>query len=270
MKIRPVRSFWEYKAVEEIQKAAWAAGDEIAVPDHMLMVVQHYGGVLLIAVEEPDRPIGFVFGIVARNRRGRVFHHSHIMGVLPEYQNRDVGRRLKLAQREAVLAQQLDLITWTFDPLQSRNAYLNFAKLGVICRTYLRDYYGEMTDGLNAGLASDRFEVFWHLRQQRVVDRLTAGGNELRPRLGSLLEARIPILNPTDDPRRPAGNLVSRPAGPVLIQIPADIQAVKTADVGAAIGWRDQTRALFEEAFAAGLTAVDYIWEGPFGWYLLR
>jgi predicted GNAT superfamily acetyltransferase len=191
-------------------------------------------------------------------------------GVAPAYQNQNVGYRLKLAQRQHVLAQGLDTITWTFDPLESRNARLNFHKLGATCNTYLRDLYGSIRDALNVGLPSDRFQVDWHIASDHVADRLR--GDWKGPSLSALRAEGVPVLN------RPAPGALPRPpqtVGPMkgdrlLIQIPAHFQAVKSADMGLARAWREHTRALFEAAFAAGYTVVDLLFEEGQSCYVLK
>ncbi len=166
--------------------------------------------------------------------------------------------------------QGLDLITWTFDPLESRNAYLNFRKLGATCQTYLRDLYGSMRDALNIALPSDRFQVDWHIASTHVADRLSGKRNHLS--LSSLQAGGVPLLNHAlpGDPPRPAE--VSLPIqGPrLLIQIPAYFQAIKRVDMGLARAWRLQTRALFEAAFAEGYVATDLLFENGQSCYLLE
>ena len=171
--IRPITDVTDLSQVEAIQRDVWDLPDDLMiVPIHMLKAVASFGGVLLGAYTHEGDVVGFVFGFLAVHH-GLYSHHSHMMGVLPAYRDRGIGRLLKLAQREAVLAQGLDTISWTYDPLESRNAHLNINKLGAVCHTYVRDMYGEMVDGLNAGLPSDRFLVQWKLLSQRVIDRLT-------------------------------------------------------------------------------------------------
>src|SRR3970282_1162763 len=106
-------------------------------------------------------------------------HCSHMLAVLPEYRDQKIGYRLKLAQREAVHEQAVRLITWTYDPLESRNANLNINRLGGIVRTYKRNHYGEMQDGLNAGLPSDRLLVEWWITSNRVKQRLSSERKQL-------------------------------------------------------------------------------------------
>jgi predicted GNAT superfamily acetyltransferase len=275
MEIRPVRTHDEYRAVERLQREVWGLEEVEVVPDHLLLTAQKNGGLVLGAFEAlpeegRERLIGFVFGFVGLSPNGRVKHCSHMAGVAPAYQNRNVGYRLKLGQRQHVLAQGMDLITWTFDPLESRNAYLNFHKLGATCNTYVRDLYGNMRDELNVGLSSDRFQVDWHIASVHVADRLR--DDWVGPSLSALQAEGVPVLNrplPGDLPRPPQ-TVLPIEGDLLLVQIPAHFQTVKSADWGQARAWREHTRALFEAAFAAGYTVVDLLFEAGESCYLLK
>jgi len=281
IQIRPIQTHDEYRAVEQLQRDVWGLQEVEIVPDHVLLTAQKNGGLVLGAFLPPEesttegrgRLIGSVFGFVGLTPDGRVKHCSHIAGVAPAYQSQNVGYRLKLAQREHVLAQGIDLITWTFDPLESRNARLNFHKLGVTCNTYLRDLYGDMRDGLNVGLPSDRFQVDWHIASDHVAARLRPDWTG--PALSALLAKGVPIVNrplPGPPPRPSPTTHPLLPPGEdrLLIQIPARFQAIKSADMALALAWREHTRTLFEAAFSAGYTAVDLLFEGEESYYLLQ
>ena len=288
IQIRPIQTHDEYRAVEQLQREVWNLEDVKVAPDHLLIAAQKNGGVVLgafdvAAGQEEGRLIGFVFGFVGLTADGRVQHCSHMAGVAPAYQSQNVGYRLKLAQREHVLGQGISLATWVFDPLESRNARLNFHKLAVICRTYLRNLYGSMRDELNAGLFSDRFQVEWHIASDHVADRLRSdwdsriAGMDDSP---SALQAEgVPVLNPAlpgdDGLLCPSQEVLPIEGDRLLIQIPAHFQAIKAADFELARAWRAHTRALFEAAFAAGHTVVDLLFEktkgkGGQSCYLLR
>jgi predicted GNAT superfamily acetyltransferase len=190
-------------------------------------------------------------------------------GVTPAYQNQNLGYRLKLAQREHVLAQGIDLITWTFDPLESRNARLNFRKLGATCQTYLPDLYGPMRDALNVALPSDRFQVDWHITSPHVIDRLE--GRHASPLLSALQAEGVPLVNhplASDPPRPPQATSPVEGKG-LLIQIPADFQAVKAVSMELARDWRLHTRTLFEAAFAERYVVTDLLFEDGQSCYLL-
>ena len=148
--IRPLRTLDDFRAAEDVQRAAWQSDELDIVPLHMLLTVAKNGGVALGAFAQ-DQLIGFVFGFLGtgEHRYGpeapaavKLKHCSHQMGILPEWQSKGVGFALKVAQREAVRGQGLRLITWTYDPLESKNARLNILKLGAVCHTYYRDLYG--------------------------------------------------------------------------------------------------------------------------------
>jgi predicted GNAT superfamily acetyltransferase len=182
------------------------------------------------------------------------------MGVIPEWRGYGVGHQLKLAQRESVMRQGFDLVTWTYDPVEAANGVLNLGKLGAVCRCYLRDLYGEMGEGINVGLPTDRFEVAWWVRSQRVQERVERGW--IPPELQDLLDGGTTILNPgqvrEDGWCEPAP--CRSPEGPkVLVEIPARIQALKAASINLAMAWRLSVRTACEAAFAAGYTACNVV-----------
>jgi chorismate synthase len=263
IEIRPVTTYAEYMACEEIQRVVW--GEFGVVPHHMLLTAHKSGGVCLGAFDlaAPGAPmVGFVFGFLGRAEDGRLKHASHMAAVLPGYRDAHIGERLKWAQREQVLAQGLELMTWTFDPLISRNARLNIAKLGAVCSTYFVNLYGPEPEEPAVELPSDRFRVDWWLSSERVVARAT-GGPVLTA--GEALRAAAPLANPSpfEDGALPAG-------GPFLLQIPADIEALKLSDTTKAQAWRYQVRALALAAFAAGYRVTDFAREGDVGLYMLE
>jgi chorismate synthase len=266
--IRPIETIAEYHAVEHLQRRAWAMADNLleVVPLHVLKPVHTQGGLVLGAFDD-DELLGFVFGFLGFTEEGRLKHCSHMMGVAPEHQSSGIGYQLKLAQREFALAQGHDLITWTYDPLQSRNAYLNMVKLGATCRTYIADYYGPMIDGLNASLPSDRFEVEWWIRDDRVERRLVdpgLAGRRLQPTSeldrSSAVQANRTVR--TAKGFLAPGRLLLGSDAPLLqVEIPADYQAIKAADSALALEWRLATRQVFQAYFAAGYVAVDFVSE---------
>jgi predicted GNAT superfamily acetyltransferase len=275
IEVRLIQTHDEYRAVERLQREVWGHEDLDVVPDHLLITIQKNGGLVLGAFEPTpeegsERLIGFALGFIGLSPEGKMKHCSHMVGVARAHQNRNVGYLLKLAQREHVRAQGMDHITWTFDLLESRNARLNFHKLGATCNTYLRDLYGNMRDELNVGLPSDRFQVDWHIASPHVASQL--GGDWIGPSLSALESDGVPILN-----RCPPGKLPCPPqevlplAGErLLVQIPARFQTIKSADAGLARAWKEHARMLFESAFAAGYTVVDLVFTGELSYYLLE
>lgn len=260
--------------VEDLQRAVWHGSETDVVPAHMLITAAHNGGVVLGALAN-DQLVGFVFGFPGLEFTPdgpRPKHCSHMMGVHPDFRNSGIGFALKRAQWQMVRHQGLDHITWTYDPLLSRNAYLNVTKLGAVCNTYRRSEYGEMRDGLNAGLPSDRFQMDWWINTRRVERRL--GKRARRPlKLDHFSQAD---LQPLYSVQAHAGGLsrppehVSPPDGKLaLTEIPSDFEALKTADFSLARDWRFFTREVFETAFAGGYIVTDFIFDQGRSFYVL-
>ena len=271
--IRPLKTLADFHAAENVQRAAWDSADIDIAPLHIMLTIARNGGVVLGAFAQ-DQLVGFVLGFLGTsNRYGaeapatvKLKHCSHQMGVLPEWQSHGVGYALKVAQREAVLNQGVRLITWTYDPLESKNARLNIAKLGAVCNTYIRDYYGELRDDLNRGLATDRFQVDWWIASRRIETRLTRNRPPLQ--LRHYLDVGTPIINAV---RRKDRDLpvCQDPVGPpssdrYLVEFPADFQVIRRADNALAVAWRLHLRSICEAAFASGYTVIDFVHEpGP-------
>jgi predicted GNAT superfamily acetyltransferase len=273
--IRPITSLQEIRQVETLQREVWRfATDAETVPLHMLKATAENGGLLWGAFSAQGDLLGFVMGFLAR-QDGQLKHYSHMLGVLPTAQGAGVGFRLKCAQREAVLAQGIDRITWTVDPLEGRNGHLNMGKLGTVCNTYHRNWYGELFDGLNAGMPTDRFQVDWWLRSQRVERRTK--GESTSPSLSDVLANGARRVNETRRSgavRVPSGSDLGSTSPMVLVEIPGDFQEVKQADMQAALHWRMHTRELFESYFRAGYTVTEFVGEltaqGRRSFYLLE
>lgn len=171
----------------ELEFLVWGFRERDVVPSQMYVVAAKIGGQTLAAFVG-GKMAGFVLAYPGI-RDGRVYLHSHMAAVLPEFRDLGVGRRLKLAQREDALARGISLIEWTFDPLQTRNAYFNICRLGVIARRYLVDVYGSTSSPLHAGLPTDRLVAEWHLNSERVAAVLS--GKE--PTRGNAVE-RIHVV----------------------------------------------------------------------------
>ena len=272
--IRPLHTLDDFRAVEDLQRAAWGSDDLDIVPLHLLLTMAKNGGVALGAFSG-DQLIGFVLGFLGagEHRYGpeapvavKLKHCSHELGVLPQWQSQGVGFALKVAQREAVRNQGLRLITWTYDPLESKNARLNILKLGAVCNTYLPNLYGELRDELNSGLATDRFQVDWWIDSRRVETRLTLQRAPLQ--LRHYREVGTPIINPAT--WNDLGLLVCADTVQAiddfraLVEFPSDFQTIKRTDATLARAWREQIRAICQGAFARGFSVIDFICEaGP-------
>lgn len=174
--IRSLAADDEMHTCERLQKAVWQSSDLEVVPHHIFVVAPKIGGQVFGAFEE-SAMAGFALAFPAL-RDGRPYLHSHMTAVLPERQNLGIGRELKLAQRANALERAVDLIEWTFDPLQLRNAHFNIVRLGAIVRHYLPDFYGRTSSALDAGLPTDRLLAQWWIREPRVEEILA--GQPLR------------------------------------------------------------------------------------------
>lgn len=262
----------QLKRCEEVQEKIWGSDP---IPYTLLRAIQDSGGLVLGAYDDRGEMIGVLVGFLGM-KEGRLVHYSHICGVVEEARFRDVGFQLKSEQRRFALSQGLDLVVWTFDPLQGANAYFNLHKLGAVARRYLRNYYGLMEDRLNAGMESDRLLAEWWIRSGRVEASLR-GERPFRS-VGQLLEQGAELATVTEEVapglRRLASHALGLKAGALLIEIPESINAIKQRDLGLAIEWRNRTRELFEHYLSRGYVATDLIsekqGEGRRNFYLLE
>ena len=265
----------EMATIEALQREVWPGSETDVAPAHILITAVHNGGLVAGAYIE-DKLVGFVFGFPGLEKTAdgpRPKHCSHMMGILPGYRDSGVGFMLKRAQWQIVRHQGLDHITWTYDPLLSRNAFLNITKLGAVCNTYRRSEYGDMRDGLNAGLPSDRFQVDWWINTRRVEQRL--GKRPRRPlKLDDFAKADLqPLYNTASLSAgswvRPPEHFSSLEGKLALAEIPADFNALKAADFALARDWRFFTREVFETAFAASYIITDFVYENGRSFYVL-
>lgn len=168
----------------ELQQRIWGYTEIDTVPDQIFIVARKSGGQVMTAYDG-DQPVGFALAFAAM-REGLTYLHSHMVGVVESHQNRGVGRLLKLAQREDALERGINLIEWTFDPLQLKNAHFNIERLGAIVRHYVPNLYGRTSSPLHAGLATDRLVAEWWVRSQRVEDVLAGKQIAANPAWGRI------------------------------------------------------------------------------------
>jgi predicted GNAT superfamily acetyltransferase len=215
----------------EIQRLAWGFSDADILPIRSLIVCSKIGGQVFGAVDDGGQVLGFLNAFPGY-RDGKVYLHSNMLGVRPEYQNHGIGRQLKLAQREEALSRGIELVEWTFDPLEVRNARINLELLGAICRKYLVNFYGASSSPLHGALPTDRLVAEWHLNSTRVESRLAA----------------------TSSPATHSGGMAS-------LEIPLNIQELKLAQPEAVVKiqsrLRERMMELFERNFFASRLAID-------------
>jgi predicted GNAT superfamily acetyltransferase len=169
--IESLQELEQFDRCVELQLAVWNYSDGDLIPRRMFLLAQRIGGQVLGAFVG-ETIVGFAMALPGY-RDHRPYLHSHMLAVLPEYRNLGLGRQLKLAQRDDALARGFDLMEWTYDPLEIKNAYLNIAKLGAISRRYKADFYGPSSSPLQGGLPTDRLYAEWWLRSPRVVSLLS-------------------------------------------------------------------------------------------------
>jgi len=257
--IRPLREPEEFRACHSVQQEAWAFPDLLIIPYTQLITIQHNGGIVLGAFDGPEM-VGFVFGFLGRDDAGTHYLFSQRMGVLPKCQGRGVGEKLKWAQRAWALEHGLGRIIWTYDPLETPNAYLNITKLGGIVHQYQRDIYGEHGTPLHCGLPTDRFLLEWDLSSQRVLARLSSPP----PCPDSdawLAEIGCPVNAPGWNEQGLAlcGEPdLGRQDQALLVGVPNQWQELRRADSALAGEWRMRTRQVFEHYLGLGYTVTGY------------
>lgn len=254
----------EMPAVEDLQRDVWGVPDLEVVPGSHLIAAVVAGGVLLGAYDGQTL-VGFAYGFVSYEKN-QTAHHSHMLAVKPEYRQAKLGERLKLAQREFVLGQGIKLMSWTFDPLQSLNAYFNFNKLGVVSDTYIVDFYGAEAASFLHQNSTDRLWISWYLDSRRVIER------ENR-RAENIEFENVRRLVELDEYEAPRFFDLSKTDEPLAIEIPVDINELQNRDIGLAVEWRKATRRAFTTAFERGYIVKEF-YRGKrdnqqFGVYLL-
>jgi predicted GNAT superfamily acetyltransferase len=236
--VRPAVDSSEFGVCVRLQQAIWGYAEIDTVPDQMFVVAKKTGGQVLLAFDG-ERAVGFALAFVALKETG-AYLHSHMVGVLAEYCDRGVGRLLKLAQREDALARRIDLIQWTFDPLQLKNARFNIARLGAVVRHYIPNLYGRTSSPLHAGLPTDRLVAEWWVRSSRVEAAISNSSTVMASGKGK------------------------------RIAIPVDIRPLCQTQPRVAAEIQSRVRARFEELIAAGYAATGFELNKEEGVYLLE
>jgi len=255
IRIRLGRDRADLEACVLLQRAVWGLADLEITSSLQLTATIHAGGFLHLAETASGQGIGFCYAFPAI--RGGVPHlHSDMLAVLPEWQKHGVGARLKWAQREEALRRGLGLVTWTFDPLQARNAHLNLRRLGASSSEFLQDFYGITSSSIHHGLPTDRLVARWELDSGR-VKALAAGGD-----LPATVAA--PILPRVNDVKWQAGWAVSSEprldldAPELLLEIPPEWDVLCSAAPRVAEDWHRKVRRAFEAYLGRGYAAADF------------
>lgn len=252
--LRPLESQADYDACVELQRETWGRDFAEVVPASLLKISQHVGAVAAGAFSPDGGLLGFVFGLTGlRSGPPRILHWSHMMAVKPEARDLHLGTRLKLYQRELLLPLGVEVVEWTFDPLEARNAHLNLNRLGADVEDYVEEMYAsEEGSELWSGIGSDRFIVGWRIAGEPVREILAG-----KPRSDAGRFRDVPPANPGGDVADPL------PEAPrVTIEIPENIQELKSRDLERAYGWRLSTRRAFQTYLGRGYR-VEAFWRDP-------
>lgn len=260
VEIRHLTTIEELEQVQRLEKAVWK---DQAIPIHQTLTAVKNGGIVVGAYHN-NQLVGLSYGFPGFIN-GKAYLCSHMLGIDKNFRGQGIGEFLKQAQKNAAIDKGYDLLTWTYDPLESVNAFLNFTKLKAICSTYVKNCYGNMKDGLNQGLPSDRFQVEWWITNPYI-------GEEHQDELSAIeqvpyeqTENGLPQLaevNPTSYSTRLA----------LLVPVPKQFQQIKKDNPELALDWRLKTRELFETLFANGFAAIRVVKtdDEPVHYYLLK
>jgi predicted GNAT superfamily acetyltransferase len=237
IEIRGLTAHSDFQDAVRLQQQIWGFEEIELLPVRLFVVALKVGGQVFGAFDG-QRMIGFCLAIPGLKAGGKSYLHSHMLGVLPEYRDAKVGKRLKLAQRDEALSRGIDLIEWTFDPLEIKNAFFNMERLGAIVRRYVYNQYGTTTSHLHGGLPTDRCIAEWWIGSPR-VEAIVAGQPFER--------------NPTE----------------VRIAIPAEIATLRKDDPKRAREIQQQASDQFQAAFGEGLAVIGFEKSKEAGTYLL-
>lgn len=248
--------------VREVLDHVWP-GESTQVTPNLLRALVHSGSYCSIARDHATgRPLGAALGLVGRSEEvpGGVFLHSHMAGVWVDARDRHIGTALKLHQRAWAMGEEIPVVSWTFDPLVRRNAFFNVVRLGVQVRTYHEDFYGVMTDAVNAGDRSDRLVAWWDLASPQAS--LAAAGELRAPSSTALTDVARALL--TDIDGEPVTHTAPTEVETVLVHLPSDVVAIRKADPERALRWRFAVREALRAAYDVGLRVSMVTTDGAY------
>lgn len=269
--IREIETLAELETVLRLEKEVWGE-DDVDVTPPMLAIALRASGTMWIGAFDNRELAGFAMAFPSLEH-GVFGFHSHMLAVQARYRDYGLGYRLKLAQRERALSQGIKEMTWTFDPLRSANAHLNFAKLGAICGSYRTDFYGPQTSSPLHTNGTDRLWMTWHMASSRVQERLN--GKNSRAEVMDALKHLEPLVRFNGDGRPAESDLAAALSRQrIAIEIPGDMDQVERTDKNLARQWRLSTRRAFTEVLGAGFVVKEFCrsirgQQGP-GAYLLE
>ena len=269
--IRDLQTLADLERVLHLEKEVWGLEDADVTPLTLAVALKAAGSIWLGAFDA-SQLVGFALAFPSLER-GHAAFHSHMLAVRESHRGQSLGYNLKLAQRQRALALGIHEMTWTFDPLRSRNAHLNFHRLGVICDDYRTDFYGPQTSSPLHRNGTDRLWVTWRMADSRAEQRLK--GKDSRPEVLDALSTLEPLVRFNGDGRPAQGDLSEALARQrIAIEIPGDIAAIEKENPARAREWRLATRMAFTQSVNAGFVVKEFSrsirgQQGP-GAYLLE
>ncbi|WP_077324676.1 GNAT family N-acetyltransferase [Virgibacillus siamensis] len=240
--IRRLQTMDELLEMQQVEESVWQMSPN---PVHQTFTAMHNGGIILGAFDG-EKMIGFLYSFAGFDGQ-TAYLCSHMLGILPGYQSGGLGMRMKLKQFEFAKELGYPIITWTFDPLESLNAYLNIHKLGAAGAAYHVNHYGEMGDRLNKGLPTDRIQIEWITSEQKPLPATQLKSERM---LTDVKDNHIPIAQMSR---------FTEDAGSWFVAIPGNFQALKSKNITLAHEWRKVTRKAFLQLFQNGYAARDVL-----------
>lgn len=257
-----LESIEEMPPLVELQRQIWGYGlpdTDYPYPARALFALSESGG-LVAAARFKDQTVGFALAWLGMDRStGRRYLHSQLVGILPAYRHLSIGYHLKIYQRDYALARDLDLVKWTFDPLQSANANLNLRKLGAIVTAYHPHYYGALQSYFSHGIATDRVWADWHIQSPRVCHRLDSGPLALPGKLHRAQITQVEEVTLGDRTwKKLAGFRLDLSDPELLMEIPDDFALMREHEVDLASEWQERVRRIFQDYLGRGYIASDF------------
>ncbi|MFC7395282.1 GNAT family N-acetyltransferase [Scopulibacillus cellulosilyticus] len=251
IKIKELTSLDELNKMSELEEQVWKTPP---LPTHQTLTVAKNGGIILGAYHE-NTMVGFNYGFPGF-RNQQVYLCSHMTGIHPDYQKKGIGFSLKRKQREAAIEKGYTLVNWTYDPLESLNAYLNLSKCHGIAAEYIEHLYGDMDDALNGNLPSDRFRVEWWINSDHVKKGYPENQSKETPQLVGIKEnSEFPGLHDFE-----SGTLnIIEESDTWLVPVPKTFQQIKKNDLGLALDWRLKTRKIFKALLSKGYVGAQVL-----------
>jgi predicted GNAT superfamily acetyltransferase len=277
---RDLTTLEDFAVVVDLEREIWGPGYDDVVPVPILAVSVHSGGILIGAFDDerthaaprtshlaPSNMIGFVYSLPGI-KDGKPTQWSHMAGVVRAYRSRGLGYQLKLLQRERALSAGLDLVQWTYDPLQAMNAHLNFTKLGVVVEEYAVNIYGVSGSPLHGGNPTDRFVADWWIRKPHVERRIAPAAQGSIPAMvmrdqGVADAGRVNRAEPVGEWLECGNVALALEARRVVVEIPMGFTDMLSKAPDLALAWRMSTREIFTAYFGRGYRAVEFFLDRP-------